>query len=311
MDTARTPAWDSLAPHTDQLGESPFWHPDERRLYWVDIPGRQVRRARPAEGQVESWALPQEPGCIAPARSGGWVLALRDGIYRARAWQGELTLVQRAAHDPATQRYNDGKADPVGRFWAGSLYEPKDQPLAGLYSIDCRPGAHESTLQRHVTDATTANGLAWAPDGRTLYWADTPAHTIWAWDWDAAANRLQGRRVFAQFPAKPAGWRPGEAGYGGRPDGAAVDRDGNYWCAMYEGARVLQLSPRGELLRELPTPMQCPTMPCFGGPDLRTLFVTSASQGRPAEELQRQPQAGQVVCTRVEVPGLPVNFFID
>jgi sugar lactone lactonase YvrE len=296
MDNARAAAWDRVVAQADQLGESPFWHPQEQRLYWVDLAGRTLRRIRPGEAVAESWVLPQEPGCIAPARSGGLVLAMRDGIYRAPAWQGELTRLQPAAHDPSIQRYNDGKADPLGRFWAGTIHEPKDRALAALFSLDLRPGLGDAVLHRQLDGATTANGLAWSPDGRTLYWADTPAHTIWAWDWDAAANRLGGQRVFAQFPGKPPGWQRGDAGYGGRPDGAAVDAQGNYWCAMYEGGRVLQLSPRGELLRELPTPMPCPTMPCFGGPDLRTLFVTGV---------------GSVVSTQVEVPGLPVNFFID
>ena len=312
MDPFTDPAWRSLVPEADPLGESPFWHPDERMLYWVDIAGRRLRRAEPGSGRADSWALPQEPGCIAPARGGGLVVALRDGIYRARQWGGALVLLHRAPHDPARLRFNDGKADPLGRLWAGSIYEPKDQALAELHSFDCRPGpAQGPRVVRQAAGATTANGLAWSPDGRTVYWSDTPRHTIWAWDWDPATDRLAGQRVFAEFPGKPAGWRPGDPGYGGRPDGAAVDAQGNYWCAMYEGARVLQLSPAGRLLRELPTPMACPTMPCFGGADLRTLFVTSAGQGRPADELAARPQSGHVVATPVDVAGLPVNFFID
>ena len=110
----------------DLLGESPFWHPHERRLYWVDIQARQIRRLSPGHGTVESWTVPSEPGCIAPASSGGLVMALRDGIYRARSWGGPLECVVRMAHDVTTTRFNDGKADPVGRFWAGTMYEPRD-----------------------------------------------------------------------------------------------------------------------------------------------------------------------------------------
>ncbi|HZY17354.1 MAG TPA: SMP-30/gluconolactonase/LRE family protein [Ramlibacter sp.] len=305
--------WHSLAEHADQLGESPFWHPQERRLYWVDIPGRCLRRADPATGAVDSWPVPQEPGCIAPARSGGLVVALRDGVYRARTWGGALEQVHRFGHDVATTRFNDGKADPLGRFWAGTLYEPKHAPAAALFSVDCRPDngqGGQPRVVRQAGDVTTANGLAWSPDGGTLYWADTQAHLVRAWDWDAAANRLGAARVFHQFAPKPSGWRPGEPGYGGRPDGAAVDAQGNYWCAMYEGARLVKLSPAGELLAVLPTPVQCPTMPCFGGDDLRTLYVTSAGN-RPDDERARLPRSGHVVWTRVDVPGLPVNFFID
>lgn len=300
--------WHSVVPQADQLGESPFWHPDEHRLYWVDIPGRQLRRADPESGQLQSWAMPQEPGCIAPARSGGLVLALRDGVYRARRWGGELQLLHRFAHDPATTRANDGKADPRGRFWVGTLFEPKHTAAAELLSVDCRGGAPR--VERKAGDAVTGNGLAWSPRADTVYWTDTQAHSIRAWDWDPASNAMQRERVFRSFPAKPAGWQPGQPDYGGRPDGAAVDAEGNYWCAMYEGGRLLQLSPAGEVLQELATPFLCPTMPCFGGDDLRTLYVTSAGN-RPAAELAAQPQSGHVVATQVGVPGLPVNFFID
>lgn len=306
--------WQSAVKQADQLGESPFWHPDEQMLYWVDIPGRQLRRANVNVGTVESWAMPQEPGCIAPASSGGLVIALRDGIYRARRWGGAIDLMQRFDHDTATTRFNDGKADPLGRLWAGTMYEPRDQAKAELFSVDCRPyngQGGKPLVRRQAGDATIANGLAWSPDGATVYWSDTAQHVIWAWDWAALGNEMSRQRVFHQFPGKPEGWQPGQPGYGGRPDGAAVDAEGNYWCAMFEGGRVLKLSPRGELLEELALPVRCPTMPCFGGEDLRTLYVTSASYKRAAGELQQLPQSGHVLWTRVEVPGLPVNFFSD
>lgn len=300
-------SWQTVIAQADQLGESPFWHPDEARLYWVDIPARQVRRADPRTGAAESWAMPQEPGCIAPVRGGGFMLALRDGIYRAPGWGAAPQRVARFAHDVKTTRFNDGKADPAGRFWAGTMYEPRDARLAELYSVDLRGGG-EPLIELKAGNAVIANGLAWSPDAATMYWADTPHHVIHAWRWDADSNALHDHRVFAQFPPKPAGWQPGDAGYGGRPDGAAVDAEGNYWCAMFEGGRLLKFAPSGRLLEEVAVPVRCPTMPCFGGGDLRTLFVTSARYNRPAAELQAFPQSGCIIATRVDVPGLPVNF---
>ena len=306
--------WQALAAPPNELGESPFWHPDEQRLYWVDIPGRQIFRHAPASGQTDNWPMPTEPGCIAPARTNGkpsgLVVALRSGVYRARQWGGELQPLVPAPYDTATTRFNDGKADPLGRFWAGSMYEPRTQPAAQLFSMDSRSG-QTPQLQLMAGDATIANGLAWSPDARTLYWSDTTAHITRAWDWDAANNTLSNARVFKQWPGKPAGWQPGMAGYGGRPDGAAVDIEGNYYAAMYEGARVVKLSPAGELLASLAVPAQCPTMPCFGGDDLKTLYLTTARHDRPAAELQTWPDSGRVFSLRVEVPGLPVNFFED
>lgn len=298
--------WTSLTGQADGLGESPFWHPQEQALYWVDAPGRRVRRANVYMGTVEDWAMPSEPGCIAPATGGGLVVALRDGIYRGRAWGGALERLAPGQHDPAVLRFNDGKADPLGRFWASTLYEPRDRAEAALFCLE------GGALQRKAGGATTGNGLAFSPDARTLYWTDTPGHVVRAWDWDAQANVLANERVFHQFPPKPAGWQPAQGqdgAYGGRPDGAAVDSLGNYWVAMYEGGRVLQLSPSGQVLRAIEVPARCPTMPCFGGEDLCTLYLTTASRGRPAQELQALPLSGHVLSMRVEVPGRPVDFF--
>ena len=306
--------WQTAISPPSGLGESPFWHPDEQRLYWVDIPAKQVCRAVPVTGTVERWDMPSEPGCIAPARSQGentgLVIALRDGIYRARHWGGELVLLAPALHDPATSRFNDGKADPLGRFWAGTIYEPRDAARAQLFSLDARDG-RVAALEVKAGYATTANGLAWSPDATTLYWSDTPSHMIRAWNWDAGSNVLSHERVFKQWPQKPVGWQPGMGDYGGRPDGAAVDAEGNYYVAMFEGGRLLKLSPRGELLVDISVPALCPTMPCFGGEDLRTLYLTSARQIRAAGELQQWPESGCVFSMQVKTPGLPVNFFLD
>ena len=305
--------WHTVVEQTSELGESPFWHPHEQRLYWVDIPARKLLRVQPGGGDVDVWPLPQEPGCIAPALGGGLVIALRDGIYRAHTWGGPLVQLVAAIHDPATTRFNDGKCDALGRLWAGTIYEPRDAQRAGLYCLDAR-GHVPPQLVLKLGDATTANGLAWSPDGRTLYWSDTPRHVTHAWDFDEASATLQNPRVFQQFAPKPPGWQSGQPGqpeYGGRPDGAAVDVDGNYYCAMYEGGRVLKFAPSGALLADIPTPLRCPTMSCFGGDDLLTLYLTSASAGRPAAELEALPASGCVLAMRVETPGLPVNFFHD
>ncbi|MBS0343833.1 MAG: SMP-30/gluconolactonase/LRE family protein [Proteobacteria bacterium] len=305
--------WHTLANSQSELGESPFWHPQERSLYWLDIPGRAVLRTRGelADGVVQRWTLPTEPGCMAPMRSGGLVIALRDGIYRAREWGGALQRMVQVSHDVRTMRFNDGKCDALGRLWAGTINEAKDAASAKLYCLDVRD-AREPRLEVMAEGATTANGLAFSPDARTVYWADTPAHTVRAWNWEAEANRLTHERVFRRFDGKPEGWRPDRPdGYGGRPDGASVDAQGRYWVAMYEGAQVLCLDAGGAQLQALAVPAQCPTMPCFGGDDLRTLFVTTGRHGRAGAELARLPASGSVLHTRVDAPGLPVNFFVD
>ncbi len=300
--------WNTVTTEPNQLGESPFWHPLERRLYWVDIAARLLCRCEVGAGSVQTWLMPSEPGCIAPAQGGALVIALRDGIYLARAWGGELQKLAQLDYPTATTRANDGKCDALGRFWVGTYYEPRDQALAALYCIDAR-GPDGVQLRQMANDSQVANGLAWSPDAGTLYWADTGAGRVHAWDWDARSNVLSGQRTFAQFPAKPPGWHSGQSGYCGRPDGAAVDSAGNYWVAMYEGARVLQIAANGDLLADIATPAQCPTMVCFGGDDLKTLFLSTARQKRPALELAMYPQSGCVFSMRVAVAGLPVNSF--
>ena len=298
-------SWQALTLQADGLGESPFWHPHEQMLYWVDIPSQCIHRCNIFMGSVESWAMPSEPGCIAPAESGGLVMALRDGIYRAQVWGGALIKLAAAQHDAATTRFNDGKADPAGRFWAGTIYEPRTQANAGLYMLQ----AH--ALQEKISNATTANGLAWSPDATIVYWADTPTHTVRAWDWDISSSAMTGERIFKQWPAKPPGWQFGAGAYGGRPDGAAVDAEGNYYIAMFEGARLCKLSPAGVELASIDVPALCPTMPCFGGVDLKTLYVTTASYKRSDAELQAYPLSGCVLSMQVDVPGLPVHFYRD
>ena len=150
-----------------------------------------------------------------------------------------------------------------------------------------------------------------SPDAKTVYWTDTSRGLIRAWDWDANANAMTGERLFHQFRDKPAGWHYGMGTYLGRPDGAAVDTQGNYWVAMFEGARLLKLSPQGQILQDLAVPAQCPTMPCFGGDDLQTLYLTTARHDRGSQELKDFPHSGCVLSARVDVPGLPVNFFSD
>ncbi len=308
--------WTAITAEPDGLGESPFWHPQEQRLYWVDIPGRRIARVAvqglKAHGPIEYWPMAEEPGCIAPLEGAGLVIALRDGICLARTWGGPLQRLAAAPYDTTKLRFNDGKCDAQGRFWAGSLYEPKDQALGALYMLDGQ-GLHPMMGGANggvKVGVVTANGLAWSPDGRTAYWADTAAHQVRAFDFDPTTGQLSAPRVFHQMTPKPAGWTwGGTAPYGGRPDGAAVDAEGCYWSAQYEGQRLLRLSPAGEVLAEVRTPVPCPTMPCFGGPDLKTLFITTSRQGRSAQELAQYPDAGCVFAMRVAVAGLPVNFY--
>jgi sugar lactone lactonase YvrE len=300
-------AWSRLDAQPYELGESPFWHPQEQMLYWIDIPGKKILRARADHGPVQAWDMPSEPGCIAPAQGGGLVIALRHGVFRATAWGAALEHLLTLPYDTRTVRANDGKCDALGRFWVGTIDETKAHDAAALYCIDARNGA--PVVHTMAEGALTGNGMGWSLDGRSAYWADTPRHLVHGWDYEPASNTLSAHRTHLQFNPKPADWVSGDARYQGRPDGAAVDSQGNYWLAMFEGARICCFSPAGQMLASFATAAQCPTMPCFGGEDLKTLFITTARHGRSASELAHYPDSGCVFSMRAPGPGLPVNFF--
>ena len=282
------------------LGESPVWHPHEQVLYYVDVHGRKLQRFDPKSGDLRHWEFETEVASLAPRMDGTLLLAMRDGLWHFDPSSGERTRVAEPDYDPGTERFNDGKADPQGRFWVGTSYEPRDRPLASLHCFA------NGKLTKKIEGITVGNGLAWSPSGRTMHWSDTKAHTVYAADFDPSSGALSRRRVFASFPVKQAGQSLDT--YGGRPDGAAMDAEGCYWVAMFEGQRVVCLSPEGDIVREVGLPVRCPTMPCFGGPDLKTLYITTSREGRPAVELIEQPYAGCVLAIEVDVPGLPANF---
>ncbi len=273
-----------------QLGECPLWHPEQAVLYWIDIPGRAVHRLDPADGDHRSWPMPAEPGCIAHC-AGGLVVALRTGLALLDTISGTLQHLADPPYDPLHLRFNDGRCDAAGRLWVGTVYEPRDRVLGSLFSIE--PGS----VVDHRKHVTVSNGVAFSPDNRTLYHADTTAHRITAYDYDLSSGTVGAGRLFHQFSTNKS------VNYGGRPDGAAVDCEGAYWCAMYEGGRILKLSPAGEILAEIALPLRCPTMVAFGGADLRTLYITSGRFNRSPQELEVYPLSGHLLSMRVDVPG--------
>lgn len=281
----------------DQFGESPFWDEQAACLWWVDISGHSLR-SRTLDGSERRWEFDQEPGCIAPTRDGRILIAMRTRLILFDPRDGSRAALCEVPWDPATTRSNDGRCDPAGRFWVGTVFEPKTAPEAGLYCLRQREG--RTQLVQELSGNLTANGLAFSPDGQFAWWSNTPEHRILRYPYDAAYGHFGTPQMFRSFPRREAGTI-----YGGRPDGAAVDSEGAYWVAMYEGGRVLRLGPDGTTLLELELPATATTMACLGGPRLRTLFVTTAHRGRPDAELAAQPWAGHVLAVELDSLGLP------
>ncbi|MDE2305845.1 MAG: SMP-30/gluconolactonase/LRE family protein [Gammaproteobacteria bacterium] len=244
------------------LGESPVWLPETAELLFVDVPAGRWFRYSTSSGALLAREVGEAIGCIAPAVGGGCVAGLRSGIWTIDPDGVKRERLAANPEDTAVSRFNDGRVDPAGRLLIGTIDEPKIRGEAGLYRFDRRG------LQRITGGLMTSNGLAFSPDGRTLYHADTPRFVVYRYDYDPASGAAENRRVF--FRIEPT------ASDRGRPDGAAVDVDGCYWSALYEGGRLHRYDPDGSLMSVHPLPVRSPTMPAFGGPDLRTLYVTSA-----------------------------------
>jgi sugar lactone lactonase YvrE len=275
------------------LGESPVWSVEEQALYWVDINAPTLNRFDPATGHNTAWKMPASIGSFALRAQGGFVAALRDGIWFVDRDGTPQRKVVDAPYDPTHHRFNDGRADRAGRFWVGSMNEKRDANSAALYRLD--PSLNLVTM---LSQLTISNGLAFSPDDRILYHADTPTRTINSYPFDAATGGIGPARTLARF-----------SGDTDRPDGGAVDSEGCYWSAFYRGGKVVRIAADGNMVAEYPVPAMCPTMCAFGGPDLRTLYVTTAAQQRDLDELVRLPASGGIFAMEVAVPGLPEPKF--
>lgn len=276
-----------------RLGECPLWDAEAQVLWWVDIEAPSLNRFDPATGENRAIAMDENIGCVGLRRGGGFIAGMRSGLWLLdRAGRKERHIANPQA-DFRISRFNDGRVDPWGRFWAGTIHEPRDRPAAGLWRVDA-----DLSCTRVGWDITVSNGLGFAPDRRWMYHADTPAHVVWRYPLDPGTGAVGEREMFHRFPHG-----------NGRPDGAAVDAEGFYWSALYEGGRVVRISPAGEIVEEHDVAARCPTMCALGGEDLRTLYVTSARHGRGAAELAERPGSGDIFAMRVAVPGQPEPRF--
>ncbi|HYE50995.1 MAG TPA: SMP-30/gluconolactonase/LRE family protein [Azospirillaceae bacterium] len=272
------------------LGEGPLWDPDARRLYWFDIKGRRLHWLAPGKEAFGTLELPAR--CSAAALAGGGLVVASDqGVGLLDPATGKLDIRLVLEPDRPGNRSNDGKADPWGNFWVGTMDDAEAQASGALYRIDAGWRA-----ERVLDGLRIPNTLAWSPDGRRMIFADSGEATLYAFDLEPDSGRLSNRRVFA-------------AGDGGTPDGSAMDAEGFLWNAQWGAARVVRYAPDGGIDRVVPLPVGNPTSCAFGGDDLATLYVTSARVGLSEEALAGQPLAGGVFALDPGVRGLPVGRF--
>lgn len=274
------------------IGESPTWSPSERALYWIDIKEPALHRYDPESQSHQSWQLTSDVGAFALLDGDAALVALRYGIHRLDLATGALKLLAPPPFDPRLFRFNEGQCDDKGRFWVGVMFDPIDgSPPAqrgALHSFTLDEG-----LRRENDEAELHNGMALSADGRRFFLSHSNSGLIYAFDFVPGMGVLGSRKLFARVPAES-----------GLPDGAAVDAEGGYWCALHGGSRLLRYDPYGRLDREIMLPVSQPTMCTFAGDNLDILYVTSASDGLKPEQINAQPLAGRLLRLRPGVRGI-------
>jgi sugar lactone lactonase YvrE len=277
-----------------ELGEGALWHPHEHCLYWVDILKSELHFYDP-ESRKGRW-LPTRTyvGTVVPTAEFGEVLvALQDGIFRMNTATGARTLITNPLPGHPV-RFNDGKCDPAGRFWVGTIHMDGARGKSHLYRLDA-----DGTIHEVLNDVSISNGIVWTADKKLMYYNDTPTLTVQAFDYDDAMGTVQNRRVAFSIPE--------EHGY---PDGMSIDAEGMLWIAMWGAGSVNRYNPEtGALLAQIKVPAPHTTSCAFGGADLKTLYITSARTELDAEQLARYPQSGDLFYAELDVAGVEANVY--
>ena len=284
-----------VLPAHDLLGESPLWCTATQSLLWLDIDGGRVQRFHPASGRHDvSTFDARYAGSLALTRTPGRVLLALDlALHVFDFGTGDLSLLCQVEPASLDNRLNDGRCDGAGRFWVGTMDNQLSRPNGSFYRID-----PDGSVHRQFGDIIVSNTVALSPRQDTLYFSDTRRFTTWRFAFDVASGTLGPRAVFVDHTATRS-----------RPDGACVDAEGFVWTAMFGGGRIARYSPAGELAGTIALPVLNPTCMCLGGPDLKTLYITTARKFLDRSQLREQPLAGALLAIDVDVPGLPERPF--
>jgi len=276
----------TLTDHRCLLGEGPVWDARRSSLFWVDILRGEIHEYRPADGYSHTISVGEYVGAVAPYRDGRLMAAMKSGIVLLDPDTGEREAVGHPeAHLPGN-RYNDGKCDPAGRFWVGSMSLQEEPGAGSLYMID-----HDRSITRQLEGVTISNGLAWSNDHRTMYYIDTPTFEVAAFDYDIATGSISNRRVAIRIPETD-----------GYPDGMTTDREGCLWIAHWDGWQVTRWDPHtGRKIHHIPMPAARVTSCAFGGDTGNDLYITSARTGLSEEELGRMRGAGGVFAYNFQI----------
>lgn len=277
-----------------QVGEGAIWEPKKQVLYWLDILSSELYEYNPQTGENKSYNVGQHVGTVVPRTSGGLMLALRDGFASFDPNSGKITMIADPEANSPGNRFNDGKCDPAGRFWAGTMAYTNQTTQGSLYRMDTDLSVHKL-----LGNIAISNGIVWSHDKKTMYYIDTLAYNVRAFDYDNETGDIANERVAVTV----------ERGMGG-PDGMAIDADGMLWVAHYGGSCVRRWDPStGKVLDQIDLPCANITSCAFGGDDLATLYITSAAQQMSAEDLAKTPLAGSLFQANPGVKGAATFAF--
>jgi len=273
-----------------ELAEGPCWLADRARLVWVDVLAGHVHLLDPTTGDDRLVDVGQPVGAAVPADDGRLALAVRDGFALLDLDDGRIEMIAGVERELGGNRMNDGKCDRAGRFWAGTMAMDGRRGAGALYRLDAR-----RRVERMVDGIGISNGLGWSLDDRWMYYIDTLEDRVDVFDFDLPTGAIANRLPFATIDGP------------GHPDGMAVDAEGCLWVALWGGGRVVRFLPDGTPAGEIEVPVSRTTSCCFGGPDLRDLFITTAWEHLPPE--RREPHAGSLFWCRPGVAGVPAHAY--
>jgi len=276
------------------LGEGAIWNYETNRLYWVNITGKMLNIYNPETGENNGLVTGQMIGTVVPSESGKAIVALQNGIYQMDVTTGSKQLIVNPEEGIAGNRFNDGKCDPAGRFWAGTLSLGGEKGKGALYRID-----GDGAATKMVGDVTCSNGIVWSADKTKMYYIDTPTHKVMAYDYNNETGEIGNPAVAVEIPEEM-----------GVPDGMSIDSDGNLWIALWGGFAISCWNPQnGKLIRKINVPAKNVTSCAFGGDRLETLYITTARQDLNPEELEKFPLSGGLFKVQPGVRGVKASFF--
>ena len=277
-----------------ELGEGAFWNHKTQEFYWIDIEGKKFNIYNPKTKTNKSYTMPSRIGTVVPYNSKEAVVALQDGVYKINLETEKLSLLSNVESEIIGNRFNDGKCDPLGNLWVGSMHLDQKQYAANLYKI-----SETGEAQKMLDSITISNGIVWTSDAKTMYYIDTPTSKIKAYDFDNKTGEISNERVAVEVPDT--------LGY---PDGMTIDENDMLWVGMWNGNAVIQFDPKtGELVSKIEVPAHNVSSCAFGGENLDELYITTARVDMSEEELKEKPLSGSIFKVKPGVKGVKSTFF--